>query len=224
MNEIMMNGRWPVKVLMHRANLPHWAFWEAVRLSAMYAAIRPGDVLLDIGAEEGDMSALYGLWGAQMMLIEPAKHFWPNIRQTFEGNDLAAPLKSYVGLAGMKNNQMGKVETGWPEASEGEVHTEGGFMSLIEGGETTPQITVDDFVADDHVDVISMDTEGSELEIIFGATKVLTEQKPIVFISVHPEFMRHYKRTKDDLLVHMGKLGYAASHLGTDHEEHWMFK
>jgi len=88
--EVNFNDKWPIKMLDHMAmqQVSQWKFWEKERLSAMYAAIRPDDVVLDIGACHGEMSVLFALWGARVILVEPAPHFWPEIKAHFDENNL----------------------------------------------------------------------------------------------------------------------------------------
>lgn len=59
----MMLGEWPVILpdyrVEHCAAQPNW---EEGRLLSMHAHLKPGMVLYDVGAEHGDLSALYGTW------------------------------------------------------------------------------------------------------------------------------------------------------------------
>lgn len=61
--EVLINGKWPLVLPEHRAQREEWATgWEPERLDSMYANLRPGMVLYDIGTEEGDLSALFAKW------------------------------------------------------------------------------------------------------------------------------------------------------------------
>lgn len=63
MREVQINGRWPLMLPEHRAAREEWTTgWEPERLDSMYANLRPGDVVYDIGTEEGDLSALFARW------------------------------------------------------------------------------------------------------------------------------------------------------------------
>ncbi len=75
------------------------------------------------------------------------------------------------------------------------------------------------------IDIITMDIEGSEYEALQGAEKILLKDRPIVFVSVHPEFMwREHHHSPDDLHVMMQKYGYEPNYLAFDHEQHYMYK
>lgn len=69
-----------------------------------------------------------------------------------------------------------------------------------------------------------MDTEGSELRVLQGAERVLADQRPLVWVSVHPQFsIDMYGLTREDLLAFMRAHGYRCEQLAIDHEEHWLF-
>lgn len=240
---IMVNDRWPLVLPVHRARLTSWPHWEKERLAAMYTAIRPGDLVIDVGAEQGDFPCLWRSWGAQVAMIEPNPSAWPNIRKVWDLNNAGSPVASFVGFAGQATDLErpgwpGECRTvyGWPSCSIGNISPETGFLHLDERTDC-PIITLDDFGPQavsgcaygareiDHVDVVTIDIEGAELRCLLGAERLLTKDRPIVFVSVHPEFMSdRYGDTPADLSCHMAKMGYAETWLAKDHEVHMLYK
>jgi FkbM family methyltransferase len=198
--------------------------------------ISPGDLVLDVGAEEGDLSALYATWGAKVVLVEPNPKVWPSIRATWEMNDLR-PVAWWVGFLAeqvwaIKDDPEGIRfdTTGWPACAYGELIPGHGFQHLAEHSEVTPALTIDRMVRFGGVGLveppalITMDVEGAELRVLKGAAQTLREFRPKVFASIHPAFMADlYAHSKEALLDFMAGLGYTATFLATDHEEHWMF-
>lgn len=218
MKPTLINNKWSLLLPEHRADRPGWKFWEYERNAAMYAAIRPGDIIVDVGAEEGDLSALYSSWTRTApILIEPSSRMWPWIRQTFEANNLEIG-KEFVGFAGRDNIE------GETQLTNVEATPDPGFAHINENDGTIPQIKLDDLV--ERCDVITMDVEGGEYDVLLGAKELIARCKPIIFISVHPEFLRErYNMTPDDLLVLMEHhYGYTGTYLSYDHEYHWMYK
>lgn len=218
MKPTLVNNKWTLLLPEHRADRPGWKFWEYERNAAMYAAVRPGDIIVDVGAEEGDLSALYASWAKTApILIEPSPKMWPWIRQTFEANNLEIG-KEFVGFVGRENIE------GTPQDTNIETIPDPGFAHINENDGTIPQIKLDDLV--ETCDIITMDVEGGEYDVLLGAKRLLTEERPIVFVSVHPEFLRErYNMTPDDLLVLMEHhYGYTGTYLGYDHEYHWVYK
>lgn len=248
-----INGRWRLLLPEHRAARPEWPWWEATRLAAEYHTItttynmaRDGrrPVVWCVGAEEGDMPALYAMWGADVVLIEPNPRVWPNIRATFENNVLSDRIRgTVVALVGapdmvdmwpVDNDVKGTAiaggvhDDGWPICASGPVIGDHGFRHLMDGRATTPTTTIDDLVYTHGLprpDVITMDIEGGEGHALAGAHHTINDVRPTWFVSIHPEFMRDMYRQNPDPLVWgvFDDAGYDATFLSIDHEHHWRF-
>lgn len=224
----LINGRWPLLLPSHRAARPEWPWWEATRLAAMAAHVGPGDVVWDVGAEEGDFPALWASWGAEVVLAEPNPRVWPNIRTIFEANVLQAPVASFVGFLGEEDTAgwaSALVAAGeWPTSAYGPVIGDHGFCQLGERPDIET-VTIDTFTeVATRPSVITMDVEGAELHVLHGARRTLTEHRPKVFVSVHPGFMaHHYGHNPEQLYDFMEELGYQRTFLTEDHERHEMF-
>jgi FkbM family methyltransferase len=233
-----INGRWTLLLPEHRAARPEWPWWEATRLAAMAHHIGPGDVVWDVGAEEGDFPALWSSWGAQVVLAEPNPLVWANIRAIFEANDLPAPAACLVGFfsdrTDLLENPEGWLRIGgehpWPPCADGEVIGDHGFMQLGERPDVI-QLTIDD-LAQIHADkippptVITMDVEGSELQVLMGGAGTIVKHRPKVFVSIHPEFMQHHYGIVDGVQAVRGwfaQARYDEQFLSIDHEHHWLF-
>lgn len=231
-----INGRWNLLLPEHRAHRPEWPWWEATRLAAMANFIGNGDVVYDIGAEEGDFPALFAQWGAEVVLVEPNPKVWPNIKAIFEANDLVNKIAgSFVGFAaqGIADAEVG---LGWQEAviqarlfpkcADGPVIGDHGFRHLAQETDTTPQITLGHlaYMLDVQPTHITIDVEGSELSVLRGAQGVLRESRPYVWCSVHPDPLKDFY-CEDPQAVYdlMESLDYKRVFLTFDHESHELF-
>jgi hypothetical protein len=238
MTDTLMNGRWTLNLPDHRAT--QWANgWEVARLNDMADRIKPGMTIIDVGAEEGDMSALFAQWAGPdgaMILVEPAVVKWPGIRYMWEHNDGLAPVyRWWVGFAARDTlyepphiNEpwlRGLELLGWPSAAWLDISPEGRFHHLAQEADAIPRTRLDDLMpAYRRVDVITMDIEGAELEALYGATRILDEARPIVWVSIHPDFMRDmYHQHPDELFALMESHKYTWEDLGRDHEWHVRF-
>jgi FkbM family methyltransferase len=227
-----INGQWTLALPTHRAARPEWKTgWETERIASMFEHIGAGGrIIYDVGAEEGDLPALWASWGNDVVAFEPNAKVWPNIKVIFDANGLV-PLATFSGFAADHDGDrdvefIGRRESGvlWPTSSYGPVIGDHGFCNLCERPDI-PRVKIDT-VADvvGPPDAISCDVEGAELRVLLGAERVLREHRPLVWVSVHPQFMMDTHRdTPDDLFAYMTKVGYVAEHLATDHEEHWLF-
>lgn len=227
MKNTKINGQWELKIPLHRQE--NWRnCWEVERIQALSLCIKQGDVVYDIGAEEGDITALMASWGAQVVAIEPSPNYWPTIRRTFEANNLK--LKDY--FVGFLSNETIIAEVdydsddrnGWPECAYGRRKPKVGFRHLSQQADVTDQTTVDNLAKSVPPNILNIDVEGAELEVLKGAEETLITLRPIVFVSVHPEFMTlQYIQSSHDLFNFMHGLGYSHIVLGYDHEWHVQF-
>lgn len=236
---------WRVIVPEHRAQRTEWPWWEWPRLASMFHNLKPGDVLYDVGTEEGDQSALYSMWTDHVVLIEPNPAVWANVKAIWEANALELPLACFVGFAAhtMHAAAFGDVPglwpyPYWPTSALGPMIGDHGFCNIAERDDID-RITLDRLAMevarwalatmpaptpDYSPAAITIDTEGSELLVLQGAAHILTEYRPLVWVSIHPDFSRDmYGLSRDDLLDFMRSAGYSFEHLAAEHELHTFF-
>jgi len=225
---ILMNGEWTLNLLPHRAG--QWAnMWEAERLKSIHQHVKQGDCVFDIGAEEGDMTALYASWGADVVIVEASERYWPNIKATFEANGLTDKIVgAYNGFAGPKTllesfTDIPSKEL--PECSANPISTVGGFCNLWERPDIG-KISIDALASfiDRDPDIITIDVEGSELEVLTGASETIATCKPLLYVSIHDQFMKDmYGQCAKDVYDFLEGLGYTWEVLADEHETHVLF-
>lgn len=200
----LINDRWEIMLSEERASFhAERPLWEAGRLAHMAERVRPGMVVYDIGAEHGDLSALYGLWTrslggpAPVVLIEPEPRMWPSIRQTWEANmdGYGAPPRWFVGFASDETDLRplgpGMARIGaqndplWPDAADGPLLHDPGFRHVRERAADTPRTRIDEFAFASSLppDAIVMDIEGAEALALRGLERL--SRRPLVWVSVH---------------------------------------
>lgn len=238
--KVKINGVWPL--ILPDSSADEWIAnmehhhntWEMPRLKALEVLIKGKattvnnpPIVLYIGAYKGDMPALLASLGADLVLVESTKGYWPLIRETWELNKLPEPLGCFQGLASNETTASTNELIGWPPELEPFIEGTTGFTHLAEGGGYLPEMTIDDMceALDIIPDIITMDVEGSELEVMKGAIKTIEEHNPALMLSVHPEFMFHnhgtYERELHDLVRNRGYIG---TWLDYDHEHHWLYQ
>ena len=236
MKQKVVNGRW---VIWTTDSVADWdggtgdysirRGWEFARFESLQENLKFGDVFFDIGAEHGWMSGIIGreFVGAEnMVLFEPSPEFWINIRKVWQYNGLNEPLGCYQGFVSDTTTQW--PQEGWPAAADPDAIEHPSMAYRRIGANDVPSsITIDDYVATArHIpNAINIDVEGAEGIVIAGATRTLRNYSPLVWVSVHPDLMeRDFQTTKSEFLELMGEQGYEGEWLGTDHEEHWLFR
>ncbi len=201
--------------------------WERARVHSMRDHLEQGMVLFDVGTEQGWCNLVYARFvGPQnMVLIEPTKEFWPNIRQTWERNFDVAPLACYDGLLSNESTDARMRFYEWPQVSVGELIDRNKYQ-YIHDNDGVPQMRLDAlaWLCDVRPDAITIDVEGAELLVLAGAAGALVHH-PLVWVSIHPELMeRDYNTTPAMVHDFMAGYGYKGTHLATDHEEHWFYQ
>lgn len=187
MKKVKINGEYEIILPEHRADRPEWYTeqgWEKKRLQSMKENLTDKDVMFYVGNEEGDMSALLAMWGVKLGLFEPNPKVWPNTKAIWDANNLPMPLFSFCGFASNQTTEGG-MHKGFPPSASGEVIGDHGFMELQ--NHNAPEIKIDDIEI--KPTALSIDCEGSEMQILKGAEETLKSCYPKLWISWHAEFM-----------------------------------
>lgn len=237
MKNTRVNGQWDIILPDHRADRPEWQTgWERERLDALHAEITRQDnpVVYDIGTEEGDMTGLYSMWGADVHAFEPNPLVWPNIRAIWEANDLRPLAGLFVGFAAADTElNPPNIEPiiaepgrdGWPASAYGELIGNHGFRTIFERSGDTPRIRIDEYAEGRQLPtIITMDVEGAEFEVLKGAEQTISKCQPTIFISVHPVFMfEGFGYDEAHMHLWLREHDYVGQHLAYDHEHHWKY-
>lgn len=234
-----------LRVLAHRARAHDFTTWEADFIRALMRFVEPGVVVYDVGAEEGEFSALVASKGASVHLFEPAPGVWPNIRAVFEANGLH-PDGVWHGFVGSRPagdpDRVHEIGTPWPLAADGPLQTESAFACINERPDL-PCVTLDDYrgahlaqhpdLTGLQPDIIMCDVEGAEVLVLQGAQATLSRIRPLVFLSLHPPSFiarfgdprdpEHAQLQQDHVFRCIAAHGYGMRFLGHDHESHWLF-
>lgn len=187
----------PFKFVMTNTRSESW-YGKAVEGNAGYLnLIKPGDRIIDCGANEGYTSILAALKAGpsgQVLAIEPAAHN-------------QEPLKINIAI----NNLSHRI--GILQAAVGETESVTGFAGeRVSGTENGVSVVTLDSLCHFKPDVIKIDIEGFEVRAFRGGRKLLTECRPTIFLEPHlqPEGvdMRQYGDTPEELYQLVTELGY----------------
>jgi FkbM family methyltransferase len=218
-----------------------FAVWERERFHSMRDNLSQGDVLFDVGTEQGWCNLIYASFVGpdNMVLIEPTPEFWPNIQATWDKNyaGVGEPLRMYDGLFSDKTTETRsgegadpfweKLAVGWPDVANGPLIDRNKYQYVHEHSDGIPEIRLDDFVTRAGVvpDALTLDVEGAELLVLKGAEQTLRTYRPKCWVSVHPDLgEEHYGVVPADVHDFMSDLGYRGTFLAEDHEQHWFYE
>ena len=188
--------------------------WNPAEFQAFRAAVGPGAVAFDIGANVGAYSLALGHWvgrGGRVFAFEPSPLEYDGLCEHIRLNDLAdrvTPVQSAVGADVATLPFI--VE---PTAGEGRLAAVGSARATV----TVPVTTVDAFCAEGRVvpDFIKVDVEGAELDVLRGARDTIarTRGRLALFVELHPALWPERGLTRGDLEREIGRLGLAVESL-----------
>lgn len=187
--------------------------WNPEEYRAFRGAVRPGSVVLDVGANVGSYTLLFAMWAGpagRVFAFEPA----PEAR---EG------LRVHVALNGV--TERVEIVPAAAAASVGSARFQidgasGGNAIASGAGSGTPSIevettTIDAFCEHRRVrpDVIKIDVEGAELAVLKGARRTLASPNVQAFLEFHPSVWTSRGVTRDALRAELAGQGLAAEPL-----------
>jgi FkbM family methyltransferase len=167
-------------------------YWEFDTIRWMREVIKPGDCILDIGANVGQMTLeaalLVGPTG-KVVAVEPAPGNLRLLHRHLEANKIADRVLVIPKACGASGGEQLELHVlGDPEAI-GSGHNifrpahAGDWTSV-----TVESTTVDDLCREHDLSprLIKIDVEGAELEVLRGCRSVLQSCRPVVQVAFHP--------------------------------------
>jgi FkbM family methyltransferase len=160
--------------------------YEQEFVGALAAAVKPDDVCFDVGGWHGFCGGVMALNGASKTVIfEPMPENCQRILKLIELNPNLA-INLFQGAVGESNGQatfhvleadsMGKLEDSI-------------FQKDVTGAKiNVPIISLDDYCQNNSIrypKVIKVDVEGAEMMVLRGASCILRESKPTLFVEAH---------------------------------------
>ncbi|MCA1834592.1 MAG: FkbM family methyltransferase [Actinobacteria bacterium] len=187
--------------------------YERRELSLVRSLLRPGDVVIDVGAHVG----YYALHAARRVGPSGEVHAFEPVGAN------AARLRENIELNGFRNVVVNECAAG---ASAGrarfgvvKIEGESGWSSLLVAGrETADDIEIDVVTLDDYVvsaslptvSFIKIDVQGNELDVLRGAASLLERFGPDVMCEAEVYWLEATGRSPAELLGFMRGLGYRA--------------
>lgn len=192
-----------------------WLSWDR---RVYLSIIRPGDTVLDIGANVGAHTVLFShLAGSngRVLSFEPLP------------SNLAQLRENVARRGRFQNVEVFPVAVGGPEAS-------GSVTLLVPGGDFTqaslrahaagswvhgsktesyecPITSIDHHfhaLPMERVDLMKIDVEGAELEVLRGAQGLLAQYQPMIYCELFSEWTRAFSYSPEDLVAFLMSLGY----------------
>ena len=170
--------------------------------------VRPGDTLVDVGANVGLYAVAAAKRGAHVIAIEPDPANVRQIRRHARLNRVRVEIVE--ALAGAQNSAAPLAARGSPVSGNIDM-----YLGPTTRYTVAPVLTLDALLKDEPVDLLKIDAEGAEVDVLRGAERTLRDKKPrAILLEVHPPAFALIGQTVNDLTDLLEAAGY-------DHEVLW---
>lgn len=188
--------------------------WNPEEYRAFRAAVRPGAIVLDVGANVGAYTLLFAQWAGRsgrVFAFEPSPSASRSLRRHLELNGagnvevIEAAVCDRQGAATLYDDGFG------------------GRSSLMGSAEhrrgvTVRTTTIDVFCKERSLapDVVKLDVEGAELDVLKGARRTLAAEKTVAFVEFHPSVWRSRSMDASDIAREIAIQGFEPEPLDTE--------
>lgn len=195
--------------------------FELDTLRALESRVRPGDTVLDIGANVGahtlHLARLVGT-GGRVVAFEPTDFAIEKLRTNLKANpgleDRVSVHQAFL-MADSSVAVAPSIAASWPVDGTPADDEVTASRSMSASGAQT--ISLDSWMAaagDPGVQLIKMDVDGHELEVLAGARRLLEKQSPVIVMELAP-FVFHPESKFDAMVELLTGLGYRFRPLGS---------
>ncbi len=178
-------------------------FYEQGDLNALRAHVKPGAVIVDVGANTGNHTVFFAavLKAEKVIPIEPNPVSIGFLKAVVTANRLANVDLSRLGVGVGARLSSARLHTG----RRGHL----GTASLLAGDGDIPVRTLDTLI-EERVDLLKIDVESMEVEVLEGARELIMRDRPLILVEVADENIMSF-------LDMTQKVGYKTEEIFADH-------
>ena len=179
-------------------------FFEQRDLEALIDIVKPGAVIVDVGANTGNHTVFFAhvLKAAKIIPIEPNPQTVGYLKSTISANGLEVVDTSKLGVGVGETRSTLFLHTG----RRGHL----GTVRLDSEGDTAVDVWPLDDLIDEPVDFLKIDVEDMEVEVLKGARMLFTRDRPSALVEVQDDNIAAF-------LAILEELGYRIDRIFADH-------
>jgi len=186
-----------------------YGYYEKELGDLLKKIVKPGDVVLDLGANIGYFSLLVAnnLPSVKVISFEPVASLFQNMNDNISLNNIKNILTVNAAVGEITEEKelfvsapdnLGMSSFHQPENHSGKK-------------ERVKVVAIDDWVKTSglsKIDVIKLDVEGSELGALKGMKEVVQKQKPVLIVEVNPETLSMFNLKPSDIYDYLKQLNF----------------
>lgn len=178
--------------------------WEPETVRALEQLVRPGDTVIDVGAQVGfitlTLARLVGPAG-RVYSLEPSDWAYDRLQHNLSLNQIPHVHADRAGAGAATEAHTIELPRGYR------------MDGTITGApQTVDIVSIDDYVARhqiDRLELIKTDTDGMDAEVVKGARGTLERFRPVLLFEVHPDHLERAGETVASLVRPLADLGYS---------------
>jgi FkbM family methyltransferase len=198
--------------------------WNPEEYEAFRGAVRPGDVVLDVGANVGAYSVLFGQWtqpGGRVFAFEPDPGAFAGLVKHIELNAMSRRVTAVHAAATDGSAPTARLSLG---ASSGLARLPAG--AAVDANRVEVAATsIDEFCRRNAIlpRVIKIDVEGAELQVLRGSRQTIAAAGADValFVEMHPSIWASSGTSAQDVHRECAALGFEAERLDGTARDLW---
>jgi FkbM family methyltransferase len=184
-------------------------------LAMLRAQLRPGDVVLDIGAHIGAVAiplALAHDRSVRVFSFEPQPDIYALLERNVSANRMEDRISLFHGIVADRAQAFEAVPN--HAVPPGRQNTMATAFVPTAGptGSGPPVFVIDGMIADGKLpsrfDLVKIDTEGSELSVLRSCSALIGRELPMLYIEINIPTLRGFETSADDIDEFLKGYGY----------------
>ena len=175
--------------------------------------LKPGMQVYDVGAGQGSYTILFAKKGCEVVAFEPVGKEVRRLKRNLYLNGVRNRVKVVSKAVGREYRSL--VELYVPKGSESRSSLHGAGISR-----PVSMISLDKYADDGKIDLLKIDAEGGELDILQGAWRIFTKDRPALIVEIADEVTRGFGYRGQDLVDRLEEWKYELWEFQT--KEEWI--
>ncbi len=185
-------------------------FIEAGNIQPLQRYVKPGEVVIDIGANVGFFTKRFARWvsdGGFVIAVEPEASNFRQLLRNLDNSGTAAVVRTVQGVAAEHSGML--------KLAVNPIHP-GDHKIALEGVDVTA-FTIDEMVRKEpsaRVCLMKIDVQGAEERVLRGAQKTIQRDHPAILVEMDDEALRQMGSSAERVVTWLMDFGYVIQRLG----------